>query len=209
MYPNQPVTRLVRPPKSLTHNPLNATASSFAPKRRRKWVQASRMRSLGVVRLAGTKVCARAPWRPESGAHQPREPNCGGGCGGRTRIGSGGKKLGIPSTTLQRLLPDTRGRFCQRRLGGGGPERHKKLTCQVQGSTRDREVGEQAHDGPRCEHDEYSLAGSREGRRAKQGPSAADMIDRYPRSHLVPDESGGLGRRELHVVGVDAVRNIR
>ena len=92
----------VRPPKSLTHNPLNATASSFAPKRRRKWVQASRMRSLGVVRLAGTKVCARAPWRPESGAHQPREPNCGGGCVAWTR---GARKWGpsppelAPATT--------------------------------------------------------------------------------------------------------------
>ena len=49
----------VPPPKSLTRNPLNATASSFAPRRRRKWVQASRIWSLGVVRLAGTKV--RAP----------------------------------------------------------------------------------------------------------------------------------------------------
>ena len=184
----------VPPPKSLTRNPLNATASSFAPKRRRKWVQASRMWSLGVVRLAGTKVCARTPSRLQRGTHQLREPNCGGGCGGRTRFGSGGKKLGIPSTMYQHLPADTKRRMCQREVGGKAADRHKKLTCRSARRERDREVGGGADDALDAEGRWGSTSWSGGGRRRELQGYQTFIIDLGARLGLVRACRGTPGR---------------
>ena len=153
------------------------------------------MWSLGVVRLAGTKVCARAPWRPESGAHQPREPNCGGGCGGRTRIGSGGKKLGIPSTMYQHLPADTTRRSFQCGLGGKGADRHQKLTCRSPRRKRDRGVGEQAGDALDIEGRWGSTSWSGGGRRRELQGCQTFIIDLGARLGLVRAGCRAPGRR--------------